>query len=316
MDGPYAGEVELNAQDYTDGDNIGHTIKGLLRGMPYHFRVSAWNGAGESYGKSQYSMPSTMVPRYKPDSPSLVEMSSIDDSTVQIAWDAALVKGGSHQISKFKVQLAEISDGADVQFEDEEESFSVEHLPEVQEIILESSADDMGGHIIVHFMGESSSNIGTDSSVEDIKQALEGISMIDSVDVSIFSHTQDSMTLYGQRWVVTFTSQCGNFPSMLLDTGSAPPSTIATGGTLFGSSSVVRVETISDVALLYEGHTMLSIMANGALCEDTSDVIAQELMRLPLLYEVAACLDPTLVWVMKDVPGLLHFLVSWVTRNL
>ena len=105
------------------------------------------------------------------------------------------------------------------------------------------------------------------------------------------------------------------------------------GNTCLGSTKAKQIITISTVdtsgvggddsilhftnfVLLYEGPTMLSIMANGALCEDTSDVIAQELMRLPPLYEVAACLDPTPVWVMKDVPGLLHFLVSWVTRNL
>jgi len=57
------------------------------------------------------------------------------------------------------------------------------------------------------------------------------------------------MTSYGQRWIITFTSQIGNLPSILVDTGSAPPSTIATGGTLFGSSSIVRVETISEGGL-------------------------------------------------------------------
>ena len=101
MDGPYAGEVELNALDYDGGDNIVHTVGGLMRGMPYHLRVSAWNGAGESYGKTQYSTPSIMVPMDRPDPPSSVKMSSIDDATIQIAWDAALVKGGSHQITKF-----------------------------------------------------------------------------------------------------------------------------------------------------------------------------------------------------------------------
>jgi len=250
MDGPYAGEVELNALDYTGGDEIiVHTIGGLMRGMPYHFRVSAWNGAGESYGKTQYSAPSIMVPMDSPDPPSSIEMSSIDDATIQISWDAALVKGGSHQIARFKVELDESSDSANAQFENGTESFDIENTPEVQMIVLESSADDMGGMFVVHFMGESSSNIYTDSDAVQIKKALEGISTIDSVNVSIFLHTQDSMTSYGQRWIITFTSQIGNLPSILVDTGSAPPSTIATGGTLFGSSSIVRVETISDGGL-------------------------------------------------------------------
>ena len=41
----------------------------------------------------------------------------------------------------------------------------------------------------------------------------------------------------------------GNLPSLLVDTGSGFPSTIAAGGTLLGSSSVVRVETVVDGGL-------------------------------------------------------------------
>ena len=106
MDGPFAGEVELNALDYADGDIV-YIVGGLMRGMPYHFMVSAWNGAGGSYGRKQYSSPSTMLPMDRPDPPSSIEMSSIDDCTIQINWDAALVKGGSHHITKFKVELTE-----------------------------------------------------------------------------------------------------------------------------------------------------------------------------------------------------------------
>ena len=249
IDGPHAGEVELNALDYALGETIVYSVGNLKRGVPYHFRASAWNGAGELYGKSQYSTPPIQDPMDRPDPPSAVEMTSIDDSTIKITWDDTLAKGGSHKISKFKVELAESISGTGALFDDVLESFEVGNAPEVQEIILESSADDMGGHIIVHFMGESSSSISTDSNEDAIKQALEGMSTIDLVDVSILLHTQDSMTMYGKRWVVTFTSQNGNLPSMLVDTGSGRPSTIATGGTLFGSSSVVSVETVSDGGL-------------------------------------------------------------------
>ena len=250
MDGPYAGSVELNAQDYAHRNEIVHSVGGLMRGMPYHFRVSAWNGAGRAYGKSQYSIPSLMIPMDSPDPPTSVEMSSIDNSTIQINWDAVLAKGGSHNIIKYSVELAQNAGGVDAQSEIGFKSFDVENTQEIQEIILESTADDMGGHIIVQFMGESSSTIYIDSDAEDIKGALEGISTIETVSVSIFSHTQDSMSVYGQRWVITFTSQKGNLPFLLVDTGSGLPSTIATGGTLMGSSSVVRVRSVSDGGLL------------------------------------------------------------------
>jgi hypothetical protein len=46
------------------------------------------------------------------------------------------------------------------------------------------------------------------------------------------------------------------------------------------------VSHLTNFALLYEGYSTSNILANGASCEDTSVVIAQELMKLPPLYEV------------------------------
>lgn len=67
------------------------------------------------------------------------------------------------------------------------ESYEVENAPEAQEIPPESSAGDIGGHIIVQdFMGESSQSIKTISN-----KLLRGMSTsIDSVDLSILLHTQ------------------------------------------------------------------------------------------------------------------------------
>ena len=245
MDGLYAGNVELKAADFVGHNEIVHLVGGLRRGMPYHFRVSAYNGAGKTYGKSQYCMPSTLTPVDRPDPPTFVEMSSIDNTTIQIKWDAALAKGGSHNILQYKVELAEKAGGVEVHVQ----SFDVTNTQEIQEIILESSADDMEGHITVQFMGEFSSPINTASDASDVKQALEGLSTIGTVDVSIFTHTQDSMSVYGRRWVITFTSLNGNLPFLLVDTGSGPSSTMATGGTLLGSSSIARVQTVLDGGL-------------------------------------------------------------------
>ncbi|KAL7537095.1 hypothetical protein ACHAXR_007582 [Thalassiosira sp. AJA248-18] len=60
-------------------------------------------------------------------------------------------------------------------------------------------------------------------------------------------------------------------------------STVDTSG-VGGDDSVSH---LTYFALLYEGYETPDIMANGASCEDTADVIAQELMKLPPLYEVA-----------------------------
>ena len=138
-----------------------------------------------------------------------------------------------------------MAESTDAQFE-HAESFDVVNRPEVQQITLESTAEDMGGYIVVWFMGESSPSIYIDSNADAIKQGLEGISTIESVDVSISPHSQDSLS---KSWIITFTAQTGNLPSLLVDTGPGLPSTIAAGGTLLGSSSVVRVETVVDGGL-------------------------------------------------------------------
>lgn len=246
MDGPHSGRVELNATAFAAGHDIVHSVGGLTPGMNYHFRVSAWNGAESSYGAHRHSSPSLIVPMAIPDPPSSIEMSSIDDSTILISWDASLARG-VQQITEFKVELAEETNGVDSH--SEVTIFAVLNMPEIQEIILETTADDMGGYFKVRFMDEVSSNISTNSDEEEIKDALERISTIEKVEVSILPHTQDFMFSYGRRWVISFTSQLGNLPSMLVDTGSGLPSTIATGGTLRGSSSVVRVQTIFDGGL-------------------------------------------------------------------
>lgn len=153
-------------------------------------------------------------------------------------------------IRKYKVEVDEVVPGAGPNSNLLNEAFDVNYSSEVQVISLESSADDMRGFFVVNFMGESTPTIPTDAEASVIKTALEGISTINSVEVSIQPHNQDFITTYGQRWIITFESQQGNLPSMLIDTGSGqPPSTLAIGGTVFGSSSIIRVETLSNGGL-------------------------------------------------------------------
>ena len=280
MDGQLAGEIELDASTYT-GD-ITHIQDDLMRGMSYHFQVSAWNGAGDSYGRVQHSTPAVLTPMDKPDPPSSVEMTSIDNSTVQISWNSVLNKGGSHQIIKYKAEVAEVSaESAAPQQFNESTTFDVHYKPEVQAILLESSADDLGGFFSINFMGESTSNIDIDADADEIKEALEGISTIDSVDVTTQALKTDFLTTYGQRWLITFKSPQGDLPSMLIESDSdGSPSTIARPTTVSGSSSIVRVETVSDGGLpttfitppvLDEGKTYVSRVSSFNAVSGWSD---------------------------------------------
>ena len=82
------------------------------------------------------------------------------------------------------------------------------------------------------------------------------------------------------------------------------------GSTCLGSTKAKQIITTSTVdtsgiggddstshltsfPLSYEGYTTSKIMANAASCEETSNVIATELMRLPPLYEVGVSGEDT-----------------------
>ena len=51
------------------GDVITHTLPSLLKGVPYHVQVSAFNGVGDVYGKSMYSTPALAEPSSTPEAP-------------------------------------------------------------------------------------------------------------------------------------------------------------------------------------------------------------------------------------------------------
>jgi hypothetical protein len=177
-----------------------------------------------------------MVPMDHPEPPTSVELRAVDNSTLDVRWNDPLSK---HQVTKYEVDLFEYT--GDVFMG----SFEIDYNPEVQAIILETSANDMSGYFYVSFMGESTGPISVEASTQDVKELLEGISTVIEVDVSNAPHSIGSTMSYGQKWEVTFLDPQGNLPSMLVSTGLALPSTIAAGGSLSGSSPVVRVQPVS-----------------------------------------------------------------------
>jgi hypothetical protein len=227
----YSGFVEIDAEG---GDDINYIVDELIPEMAYHVRVSAKNEVG--YGSSQYSTPAIMTPVDRPEPPISVELRAVDNSTLDVRWNDPLSK---HQVTKYEVDVLEYTDDVHVG------SFEIGYNPELQAIVLETSANDMGGYFTISFMGESTGPISVEASPLEVKELLEGISTIIEVDVSNASHSIGSTVSYGKKWEVTFLEPQGNLPSMLVSTGLAPASTIAAGGSLSGSSPVVRVQTVS-----------------------------------------------------------------------
>jgi len=68
MDIGIYGSTELSGSDI-QGDVITHTLPSLLKGVPYHVQVSAFNGVGDKYGKSMYSTPALAEPSSTPEAP-------------------------------------------------------------------------------------------------------------------------------------------------------------------------------------------------------------------------------------------------------
>jgi len=319
----------------------------------YHFKVSAWNGVGNSYGPSMHCKPAIVFPIGVPDSPSNILVTPVDNSRLEVSWTAPLesrsaiiskyriewnddigqkeiqsiaimssskitgfmfitfkgLRSGPIQISASaseiknsiealqniqKIEVATFVEGFNMKWnitftsnvadqplmEIDTSSLRGEHIlseifevqkgsssildkdelsnkgtmeiggyPEVQCIAVTTAANDLGGFFVAHFMGQVSTKIRYDDDEWDVKEALESMSTVFDIEVDIKELIQSSTippSSFGRKWCVTFISQKGNLPSLLVDTGTSAPSLVSASGTLTGSSPIVKVVTIID----------------------------------------------------------------------
>lgn len=229
-------DIFVENQQQSDFEVIIGSLNSLAS---YYFNVRAWNGVNDKYGNAKYSTPASITPIGEPDPPTRVTIQPHGDSSLFLSWEDGLSLGGAAEISKFRVEW-----GCD------RESYIEEVLPmkEVQMIRLRSKAQDIQGYFTLHFMNQQSTTIDAYATAEDVKNALEGISTIDAVEVSkVFTNQDSSMPWleFGFDWIVTFSSSYSNFPSILVNTG-AGPNIHATGGTLKGSNPRLEVHTLVD----------------------------------------------------------------------
>jgi hypothetical protein len=93
---------EFILTDVSDGAPFRYTITGLQVGTPYYCRVSARNNMG--YNAPMGSLPNTVVvPRQKPDVPTLVKLTVSGSASLKIHWNYPEDDGGD-TITKYKVQ--------------------------------------------------------------------------------------------------------------------------------------------------------------------------------------------------------------------
>jgi hypothetical protein len=125
--------------------------------------------------------------------------------------------------------------------------------PEVQEISLVASTDDVAGYFYVSFMGETTHRIAFDVSAEEMEVLLMGMSTVDNVNVAFRTTAQTAevpFTPFSHTWTVTFDSEQHRkgttMPMLLVSTdSSALASTLATGGSLKGHSVYVTTTRVT-----------------------------------------------------------------------
>jgi len=120
------------------------------------------------------------------------------------------------------------------------------HRYEIQYIrTLGGDPTPLGGSFAIRYGGASTSQLSHDASAATVKLALESLPTIDRVDVA-----RDVYDFGSYQWRVTFRSEVGNIPMMMIDTrlltGSDARGTVSEyvagdGASLTGSTPFVRV---------------------------------------------------------------------------
>jgi len=117
---------------------------------------------------------------------------------------------------------------------------------EVQHIFASSEAADLQGTFRVKFMGEElTGEIKHDASAAAMATALQALSTIGTVTVTaedVQQSTVSPTSRFGRRWHITFTSEMGDVPSLMVQTNAAlTETTQASGGDLTGTAPTVEV---------------------------------------------------------------------------
>jgi len=208
-------------------------------------------------------------------------------------------------------------------------SVYVSQADSVQVITVNSSSSDLGGYFYVHNRGEVSIAIDAYASALEMETILEGMMTIGNVTVTVADLTLNSVSSrvnYGRSWSVTFHDS--QYESILVSTGGNSSNTVASGGSLIGSSPVVSVGRIAekhvpvsiDITDLTEGTQYIARVSayNGAYWSDSvaSSISAAPKLSTPQLPEnvfVSVLSDTQLLvwWSEKSAEARIMYNVQW-----
>jgi len=165
-----------------------YEITNVDRGLHYHIRVSAWNGAGNIFGPSQGCIPALHRPVVPPILGDTLNMVNLNDDSIEVSWFPPSNVGG-HEITEYMIDY----DYAPA-------------VAAVQSITIQSSSNKLSGSFCLSYEGFSTSTIPYDASETRLESALESLANIGNVLVHRDVHLDNN---YGITWLVTFVDNVG-----------------------------------------------------------------------------------------------------------
>jgi len=240
FDGPDYGSLVV--QD--SADDLSTLIPQLKQGIPYYVRISAANALG--YGPSIMPFPPFHTPYPQPPAPpSQVHLESKDGSNLAVTIDAPFHDGGD-DITSYRVDYStqpfvqerqRISLTCSPQSEVQTITTSAADIDEVQYLVIDSSysgngevlevqrimCDATGGTFGLSLGGETT-YIAHDADENDIKDAIESMTMINEVSIDFDGGTTTACAPYdgstAGSFTVTFQSlfgMAGDLPMMIAE---------------------------------------------------------------------------------------------------
>lgn len=203
MRSPLYGSAVVTKSAITDSDGIvaRYNITGLLPGVAYHVRVSAWNGVGDVYGETRYSTPAVQYVQTAPDPPRDVAVVPISSESLLATWSSPMNAGGS-AITQYMI-----------------ESSKQQGVTEQQVISISSQLSDLTREqFVLRLNGASTGAIAGNASDEQVRNALQGVLQqvyISTPAVAAQTYVGRKRVLYGGygfEWTVTFSDSLGDVP--------------------------------------------------------------------------------------------------------
>ena len=221
----------------------------IITGQMYYVRVAAFNSRG--YGP--WSNVAAGVPRKAPAQPINVVLSTNTGTSLKASWTAPSDTGGV-PVNQYKVQWYTAQGTPEIQLVTTSAS-STTAGTEIQTIESRATVDNIYGFFTLSFRGEKTKSISHSASAADVKDALELLSTIGTINVvrtlSQFPMPGTAQAIQGQN-SITVTSDPALFKVPLLR-----------GHLVYVAGEEFRVST--DLARTFDATTIpLSLSSNAA----------------------------------------------------